>query len=261
MGKLKIAVLISGTGSNMKAIVEACKAGVIDGEVVVVGSDNSEAKGLEFAKVEGISTFVVDYELTKKIDMSDPANNELLPADFDVEEILRKQCLYSNEYLSVMHRASNARIFFQRRAIAEARLLSELKKYPYDLLALAGFMYILSPFAINRINIGGVHRIMNIHPALLPAFPGEHGYEDTFNYGCKVGGCTVHFVDYGEDTGPIIGQKAYEIYPGDRLDAIKDRGLKKEHELYPECIQMFAVGRLSIGERKGRKIVHIAGCL
>ena len=85
---------------------------------------------------------------------------------------------------------------------------------------------------------------MNIHPALLPSFPGVDGYGDTFRYGCKVGGCTVHFIDYGEGSGPIIGQRAFSIQPDDTLDSIKKKGLQMEWELYPECIQLFAQGRL-----------------
>lgn len=243
----------------MKEIAKACKRGEIDGGVVAVGSDNPEAEGLEFAKNEGIPTFAVDYESTKKIDMSDPDNHRLLPADFNLDEILRKQRLFSRYYLSEMHRKTDAEIFFQRRAIAEAKLLKELEKYTFDILILAGFMYVLSPYAIDRINIGGIYRIMNIHPALLPAFPGEHGYEDTFNYGCKVGGCTVHFVDYGEDSGPIIGQMSYYIEPGDTVDSIRDKkGLPNEWILYPRCIQLFAEGRLEVVEKNGRKIVNIS---
>jgi len=94
-------------------------------------------------------------------------------------------------------------------------------------------------------------RIMNIHPALLPAFPGVDGYGDTFRYGCKVGGCTVHFVDYGEDSGPIIAQKAFEIRTDDTLEMVRKRGLALEWELYPRCIQLFAENRLRI-----EKVTH-----
>jgi phosphoribosylglycinamide formyltransferase-1 len=87
---------------------------------------------------------------------------------------------------------------------------------------------------------------MNIHPALLPSFPGVDGYGDTYRYGCKVGGCTVHFVDYGEDTGPIIGQKAFEIQPEDTLAIVREKGLKLEWELYPACIALFAEDRLRV---------------
>jgi phosphoribosylglycinamide formyltransferase-1 len=89
---------------------------------------------------------------------------------------------------------------------------------------------------------------MNIHPALLPAFPGTDGYGDTWRYGCAIGGCTVHFVDYGEDTGPIIDQAVVSVR-GDSLEKFKERGLDAEHELYPRCIQWFAQGRLKVVER------------
>ena len=109
-------------------------------------------------------------------------------------------------------------------------------------------------------------RVMNIHPALLPAFPGVDGYGDTFRYGCKVGGCTVHFIDYGEDTGPIIGQRAFPISDDDTIDSIRKKGLELEWELYPKCIQMFAEGRLKTvkktftldnGQKIRRTIVEI----
>jgi phosphoribosylglycinamide formyltransferase-1 len=93
---------------------------------------------------------------------------------------------------------------------------------------------------------------MNIHPALLPSFPGTDGYGDTYRYGCKIGGCTVHFVDYGEDSGPIIGQKAFEIDGDDTIETIKKKGLKLEWELYPQCVQLFAEGRLKIVNRSYR---------
>jgi phosphoribosylglycinamide formyltransferase-1 len=108
---------------------------------------------------------------------------------------------------------------------------------------------------------------MNIHPALLPSFAGVDGYGDTFRYGCKVGGCTVHFIDYSEDSGPIIGQRAFAIKPGEDLEAIRKRGLKEEWRLFPECIQMFAQGRLQVVKKRWglgngrwveRKIVEIA---
>jgi phosphoribosylglycinamide formyltransferase-1 len=112
-------------------------------------------------------------------------------------------------------------------------------------LVLAGFMRNLTPYFIDRVNLNrACPRIMNIHPALLPAFPGIDGYGDTFRYGCKVGGCTVHFIDYGEDTGAIIGQRTFPISGDDTLDSVRKKGLQVEWELYPECIQLFAEGRL-----------------
>jgi phosphoribosylglycinamide formyltransferase-1 len=107
---------------------------------------------------------------------------------------------------------------------------------------------------------------MNIHPALLPAFPGTDGYGDTFRYGCKVAGCTVHFVDYGEDTGPIIGQRSFSIDADDSLEQVRRKGLAIEWALYPHCVQLFAEGRLKVirtsyfrkdGQREERTIVEI----
>ena len=119
--------------------------------------------------------------------------------------------------------------------------------HPFDLLVLAGFMRVLTPYFIDRINTDPSRpRIMNIHPALLPSFPGVDGYGDTYRYGCKVGGCTVHFVDYGEDSGPIIGQKAFDIGPEDTIESVRKRGLELEWKLYPECIQLFAQDRLRV---------------
>ncbi len=129
------------------------------------------------------------------------------------------------------------------------------------------FMRTLTPYFIDRVNLDrGNPRIMNIHPALLPAFPGTDGYGDTFRYGCKVAGSTVHFIDYGEDTGPIIGQRAFAIAPGDTLESIRKKGLELEWALYPKCIQLFAEGRLKTikktytlagGQKRQRSIVEI----
>lgn len=253
MGRLKILPLISGTGSNLKAIYDACGRGIINGEVIAVGSDNAEAKGLLWAKDKGIPTFAVDYSFRTPLAKAMAiAQKKDIPSDFDIEDILMK------EHIRPVNELIWKKInYLKARAIKEAELLAQMRMYPFDLVVLAGFMKVLTPYFIDRVNLDGTHRIMNIHPALLPAFPGEHGYEDTFKYGCKIGGCTVHFVDYGEDTGPIIGQKTYEIHPGDTLDAIKERGLANEWKLYPECIQLFAEGRLKVVERGSRKVVDV----
>ncbi len=137
--------------------------------------------------------------------------------------------------------------FLKTRAMAEARLLAALAPHALDLLVLAGFMRTLSPYFIDRFNVDPERpRIMNIHPALLPAFPGVDGYGDTFRYGCKVAGCTVHFIDYGEDTGPIIAQRAFPIEARDTLETVRQKGLREEWALYPRCIQRFAQGRLRV---------------
>ncbi len=233
--KINVGTLISGGGTNLQAIIDACRKNQIDAEIVFTGSDNPGVKGLERAEKAGIDTFVVDYSkiIASCKNRIKPAD---LPADFDLDEILSKQKLVSSD-------ASNgqAHFFIKSRAIAEKKLLDHISFYEIDLLVLAGFMRVLTPYFIDRINTQpGKYKIMNIHPALLPSFPGTDGYGDTFRYGCKVGGCTVHWIDYGEDTGPIIGQKAFEIKDNDTLDDVKRNGLEQEWLLYPECIQKFA---------------------
>jgi phosphoribosylglycinamide formyltransferase 1 len=238
--KIKIGGLISGTGTNMDAIINACEQGKINGEVVFVGSDNPDAKGLEKAEKKGIHTFVVNYADIIKNFKNSPEDH-FYPDDFDFEDIKIKQSLLNKE--TDIQKVST---FIETRAIAEAALLENMKGHPFDLLVLAGFMRNLTPYFIDRVNTTpGKPRIMNIHPALLPSFPGVDGYGDTFRYGCKVGGCTVHFIDYGEDSGPIIGQRTFSIEETDTIDTIKKKGLALEYQLFPECVQMFAQDRLT----------------
>ncbi len=259
--RTRIGVLVSGGGSNLQAIIDAGESKRIDGDIVFVGSDRPGVRGLERAAGHGIPTFIVDYGEMIRGSREHP-DTFSTPGDFDLEEVLSKQTLYNADADPVEIEA-----FFKSRAAAEAALLEKMKEYPFDLLALAGFMRTLTPYFIDRVNTDpDLPRIMNIHPALLPAFPGVDGYGDAFRYGCKVGGCTVHLVDYGEDTGPIIGQRAFEIRENDDLDAIRKKGLALEWELYPECIQHFARGRLKLvrtshdppgGKRVHRTVVNI----
>lgn len=237
--KIKIGALISGGGSNLQAIIDACEAGRVHGRVVFVGSDNPAAKGLDRALQHGIPSFTVDYGAVAQEAKADPSRARY-PQDLDINHVL------STMMAAGRHQNSESLTAFLRtRIYAEARILEHLASYAFDLLVLAGFMRTLTPYFIDKINDPpGSQRIMNIHPALLPAFPGVDGYGDTFRYGCKVGGCTVHFVDYGEDTGPIIGQAFFEIAETDDLEAITKKGLAEEWRLYPKCIQYAAEGRL-----------------
>ena len=260
--KIRIGAIISGGGSNLQAIIDACKNGMIDGRMVFVGADRPDATGLIRARQDNIPNFVIDYASIIRETRSKP-EEAVLPNDFDFNEILSKQSFFHGG-----HDPAKTKLFLTSRAIAEARLLEAMKPYPFELLVLAGFMRNLTPYFIDRVNIERDRpRIMNIHPALLPAFGGTDGYGDTFRYGCKVGGCTVHFIDYGEDSGPIIGQKTFHIQPDDTIDSIRKKGLKLEWELYPECIQLFASGRIKTvkmsydlkgGQRMERTIVKIA---
>ncbi len=228
----KIGALISGTGTNLKAVIAACRENRINGRVVFAGADRPAARGLEMAGNEGLETFVVDYRSIIAHVKTDP-DGAAVPADFDMATVKARQQLLPAD----TDERKLAR-FLKSRAIAEKRLLDHIRPFGIDLLILAGFMRTLTPYFIDRFheNTTG-HRIMNIHPALLPAFPGTDGYGDTFRYGCKVGGCTVHFIDYGEDTGKIIGQKAFEIEDADTLEDVREKGLALEWQLYPECIR------------------------
>ncbi len=122
-----------------------------------------------------------------------------------------------------------------------------LKKRGTGLIALAGFMRIVRAPLIEAFP----NRILNIHPALLPSFPGLHGQEQAFNYGVKISGCTVHFVDEGMDTGPVIIQAAVPVYSDDTGDSVSERILKYEHKIYPHAIRMFVEGRIEV---RGRKV-------
>jgi phosphoribosylglycinamide formyltransferase 1 len=242
--RIKIGVLVSGGGSNLQAIINACESGEIPGQVSFVGSDNSSAFGLSRAANHHIPSFVVNYREIIQHFKHDPKSLHL-PPDFNLEEARAKQTLFERNKNRAM-----VDFFLCSRAIAEQTILEKARIYGFDLMVLAGFMWKLTPFFIDAINGGrNPPGIMNIHPALLPAFPGEDGYGDTFRYGCKIGGCTVHFVDYGEDSGPIIGQKAFSITDRDTLEEVQERGLKLEWQLYPECIRLFAENRLRVETR------------
>lgn len=252
---LRIGVLISGFGSNLRAILDACRAGRIDGQVVFIGSDNPQAPGLQCGQKQNIPALTVDYRNIMARLRNNPADVPL-PPDFEMDDILAKQSLLTGEAPP-----QRVKAFLSSRAVAEAELLSAVKPYPFDLLVLAGFMRTLTPYFIDRVNTSMAKpRIMNIHPALLPAFPGIDGYGDTYRYGCKIAGCTVHFVDYGEDSGPIIAQRSFPIGENDTLESVKKKGLELEWKLYPECIQLFARGRLKPITRQFTKadgeIVH-----
>lgn len=253
MEKLRIGALISGTGSNLAAIMDACAAGGINGRVVFVGSDNPEAKGLARPRNEGIPCFVVDYGAVFR-DFREAPDRCPLPADFDPEELAARQGL-----LPADTAPERMLRYLAPRAVCERMLLDAMAETPFDLLVLAGFMRVFTPYFLDRVNTDPeLPRVMNIHPALLPAFPGTDGYGDTFRYGCKLGGATVHFVDYGEDTGPIIGQRSFEILPEDSLSDVKKKGLALEWQLFPECIRLFSEGRLRVERSEsGRKLVRV----
>ncbi len=255
--KLRIGVLISGSGSNLQAIIDACNAKLINGEIVFVGSDVPGVKGLTRATDHHIPTFVVDY---KQIGRNIMGYADLMKTEYQSDQ-LRTYIGKSMGIVPPHITEPDKRVaWLYKRIVIENELLREIEKYEFDLLALAGFMRTFSAFFIDQINTDpSKPRIMNIHPAYLPAFPGTNGYEDAFNNGCKVGASTVHFIDYGEDTGPIIDQITFSTFPGEKFKSFKNRGLEQEWILYPRCIQLYAEDRLRVVEGvNGRKIVQIS---
>jgi len=197
---IRLAVLASGRGSNLQAIIDAVGRGELPVKLVLVLSDNPRAQALERARTAGIPTVVVrreDYRSRR---------------DFNLE------------------------------------ILRWLRRYQVDLVALAGYMRVLSPEVVRAYP----NRIMNIHPSLLPAFPGLEAQRQALEYGVKVTGCTVHFVDEGVDTGPIIIQRAVPVREDDTVESLSGRILEQEHQIYPEAIRLFATGRLRVEGRRVR---------
>ncbi len=236
-------MLISGGGTNLQAMIDRCSAGTLDAQIVAVLSDRAEAPGLERARRADIPTFHVDY-LTH-------ARSTCAPSPVDLADLDRRQKIIKNADPA----ARLARL--AGLVAAERELIGRLDAFKPDYVCLAGFMRLLTPYFISHINAEG-HRILNIHPAMLPSFPGRRGYEDTFDYGCKWGGVTVHFADEGEDTGPIIAQAVYPVWPDDDVEKIRARGLLLEYELYPQVINWLARGQAAIKrDANGRTRVEI----
>lgn len=140
---------------------------------------------------------------------------------------------------------------FKDRASYNKKIADELKKRGVELVILAGFMRVVDKALIDHYP----NRIMNIHPALLPAFPGLHGQKQAADYGVKISGCTVHFVDEGMDTGPIIVQAAVPAYHDDTEESLGKRILKQEHRIFPYAIKLYSEGKLKI---EGRKVIVTA---
>jgi phosphoribosylglycinamide formyltransferase 1 len=184
--KKRIAILISGRGSNMLTLSDVVREGKIpNAEISVVISDKACARGLKLAEERGIETRVVE-------------------------------------------RRGRGREEHEREIIA---ILQELK---VDLVCLAGYMRLLSPCFVETFR----GRILNIHPSLLPAFPGLDAQRQALDHGVKVTGCTVHFVDETLDGGPIIAQRTVPVMEGDTVETLSARILEQEHELYPEAVRL-----------------------
>lgn len=248
--KLRLAVLISGGGTNLQSLIDRSLAGELHADIVAVVSDRPDAYGLKRAEQAGIPRHVVDYRQHR-----DASPETIFKEDpgWDLETLDASQRI-----LKEPERRKRL-LSLSRLVAAEKQILHILREYHPDYVCLAGYMRLVSPYFIHSLNREGSHRILNIHPALLPAFPGRHGYEDTFAYGCRWGGVTVHFVDEGEDSGPILAQGVYPIWPGDDLEKIRRRGLRIEYEVYAQCINWLAAGFIQmVCEENGRCLAFIS---
>ena len=240
--KLRLAVLVSGGGTNLQALLDRANAGELAAEVVVVASDRADAYGLVRAQNAEIPAHVVDYRGFLRAEPEAPSLTErvLRECSVDIAELDRRQKILRHADT----RSRQERL--ARLVLAEHALIQVLDGYQPDYVCLAGFMRLLTPFFLSHYNQKGDYRVVNIHPALLPAFPGQHGYQDTFEYGCKWGGITVHFADEGEDSGPIIAQAVYPIWPGEDMETVRQRGLRTEYDVYAQCINWIAAGQVMV---------------
>lgn len=238
-GRLRVAVLVSGGGTNLQALIDRAKEGILEADIVCVGSDRASAYGLVRAREAGIPTFVVSYEKYLKGALDDPVDDAVLASVDARQRILRDP-------------DGEARRDRLRRLIAaEREILAHVEAYGAELVCLAGFMRLLTPFFLSRLKKNDRPGVVNIHPALLPAFPGQHGYRDTYRYGCKWGGITIHFVDEGEDTGPVIAQAVYPIWDEDACEDVQRRGLYLEHLMYAQVINWIARDKVRLVPRPG----------
>ncbi|MCR9128563.1 MAG: phosphoribosylglycinamide formyltransferase [Alphaproteobacteria bacterium] len=194
MAKMKVAVLISGRGSNLQALLDACADEDFPAEIVAVISNKAGAQGLERARKAGVAASFIDHTL------------------------------------------------YEEREAFEKDLDAKLKGTGAQLIALAGFMRILTPWFVDRWK----DRLINIHPSLLPSFRGVHTHERALEQGVRIHGATVHYVRPDMDDGPIIGQAAVPVLPGDDAETLSARVLEAEHKLYPACLKLIAEGKARV---------------
>ena len=197
LNDFKLAVLVSGRGSNLQAIIDSIEREELNAHISIVISSTRDAMALKRAEKHGIKTIFID------------------PTVY----------LNSKEYGKV--------------------LIKKLKEFPIDLICLAGYMRILGEEVIQTFK----EKIINIHPSLLPAFPGLNAQKQAIVHGVKFSGCTVHFVDSGIDSGPIILQTAVPVYDNDDEKSLSKRILEQEHYLYPKAINMIKENQIKINSK------------
>ncbi len=199
---LRVAVLASGRGSNLQAIINGIEANQVQATIVAVISNKKDVVALERARKHGLKDLFVD------------------PKPFAGQP--------------------------DSREAYDRALLALLQQHDVELVLLAGYMKIVTGVLVNAY----ANRMMNIHPSLLPSFPGLDVQKKAIEWGCKLAGCTVHFVTEGVDEGPIILQAAVPILDDDSPETLAARILVQEHKLYPRAVQLFAEGRLRVDGRR-----------
>jgi phosphoribosylglycinamide formyltransferase-1 len=202
---IRVGVLVSGSGSNLQAILDATARGVLDARIEVVISNVASARALERAKAANVPTLAIDHKT------------------------------------------------FAKREEFDAALVKELRARGVEWVVLAGFMRVVTPVLLDAYP----RRVINIHPSLLPAFPGVRSQKQALDYGVRVAGCTVHFVDAGTDTGPIIAQATVPVMDDDTEETLRDRILEREHAILPEVLQWIAQGRVEVREDGPRPRVFV----
>lgn len=250
--KLRLAVLVSGSGTNLQALIDRSRSGALAAEIVLVVSDRAGAYGLVRAENAGIPVHVVDYGEFLKDASAGSGSGDSPQFDDELRDLDRRQ--------KILNLPDGEKRLERLSGLVRAeRVLCEiLDRYRPDYVCLAGWMRLVSPYFIGRYNRPGDRRVINIHPALLPSFPGRHGYRDTFRYGCKWGGITIHFVDEGEDTGPIIAQSVYPVWPDDSIESVRERGLRLEYLMYAQVINWLAAGQVDcVSDSEGRTRTRI----
>ncbi len=210
---LRLAILVSGRGSNMNAILDAIEQGKLDAEVAVVFSNNADALALRNAEKRGIKTASLSHKG--------------IPREHHERQVLQ--------------------------------ILQECGHIDYVILA--GYMRILSWNFLHAFKDDSkdIYKVINIHPSLLPAFPGAHGYEDAFDYGVRVAGITVHLVDEKVDHGPILAQETFSRLDDDDIETFKARGLALEHQLFPKVLQDIASNGIKILSSKRKDSAATSG--
>ena len=195
---IAIGVLVSGSGTNLQAILDAIASRALSAKVAVVIANVAESGAISRATKAGVDAVVIDH-----------------------------------------------RAFVDRRAF-DAALVGVLRAHAVDWVVLAGFMRLVTPVLLDAFPM----RVVNVHPALLPAFPGMNAQKQAIDYGVRIAGCTVHFVDGGKDTGPIIAQSAVPVFEDDDEQSLRERILRQEHALLPQVLQWISEGRVSLIPRR-----------